>query len=165
MADVDQNEDVRLFKDETTLATEEEESYIWFVDSGVSSHITGKKQWFRNFRESNAGVKVHLGDNICYEIKGNQDVLFTLPERKIKNISNVWYVPGIKKILISVSKITNQDLKVEFFKYYCIIKDLLDQMKPIAIGIHIGGLYNLDVKITPQKALMSSDKFAENLWH
>ena len=38
-------------------------------------------------------------------------------------------------------------------------------MKPIATGIRIGGLYKLDVKSTPQQALMSSNKSAENLWH
>jgi len=111
---------------ETALAIEEDESDIWFVDSGASSHMTGKKQWFRNFRESNTGVKVYLGDNRGYEIKGHGDVLVTLLDGKIKNISDVWYVPGIKKNLIFVSKITDQDLKVEFFKSLCIIKYLLD---------------------------------------
>lgn len=47
-----QNQDVKLFmaEVETALATEEDESNIWFVDFGASSHMTGKKQWFRNFR-------------------------------------------------------------------------------------------------------------------
>ena len=69
--------------------------------------MSGKKQWFRNFKESNSGVKVYLGDNSGYEIKGHGDVLVTLPDGKIRNISDVWYVPGIKKNLISVSKITD----------------------------------------------------------
>jgi len=98
------------------LATQEDESDILFVDSGASSHMTDKNKWFRNFRESNTGVKVYLGDDRGYEIKGYGDVLVTLPDGNIRNISNVWYVLGTKKNLISVSKITNQDLKVEFFK-------------------------------------------------
>ena len=88
--------------------------------------MTGKKQWFINFRESNTGVKVYLAHNRRYAIKGHGDVLITLPDGKIKNISYVWYVPGIKKNLISVSKITSQDIEVEFFESYCIIKDLLE---------------------------------------
>jgi len=166
-ADADQNQGAKSFmaKAETTLTTEEDESDIWFVDSGASSHMTGKKKCFKNFRESNTGVKVYLGDNRGYEIKGHGDFRVPLPDGKIRNISDVWYVPGIKKNLISASKITDQDLKVEFFKSHCIIKDLLDQMKLIAIGIHIGGLYKLDVKSTPQQALMSSDNSAGNFWH
>jgi len=45
--------------------------------------MTGKKQWFRNCRESNTGVKVYLGDNRGYEIKGHGDVLVTLLDGKI----------------------------------------------------------------------------------
>eukprot|EP00253_Pinus_taeda_P025147 PITA_25147 len=99
----------RLFmaEPETDLAIEEDELDIWLVDSGASSHRIGKKQWFNNFRESNIGVKVYLEDNRGYEIKGHGDVLVTLPDGKIRNISDVWYVPGIKTNLISVSKITD----------------------------------------------------------
>jgi hypothetical protein len=43
------------------------------------------------------------------------------------------YVPGIKKKLIFVSTITDQNLKVEFFKTHCIVKDLLDHCKPMLL--------------------------------
>ncbi len=97
---------------ETTVATDKDESDIWSVDFGASSHMTGKKKWFGNFRESNTGVKVYLGDDRGYEIKGHRFVLLTLPDGNIRNISDVWYVPGIKKSLIFISKITDEDLKV-----------------------------------------------------
>lgn len=93
--DPDQNPYVRLFMAEGDTAIEEDESDIWIVDSGASSHMSGKKQWFRNFKESNTGAKVYLGDNSGYEIKGHGDVLVTLPDGKIRNISDVCYVPGI----------------------------------------------------------------------
>jgi hypothetical protein len=35
----------------------------------------------------------------------------------------------------SVSTITDQNLKVEFFKNYCIVKDRLDHFQTIATGI------------------------------
>ena len=72
-----------------------------------------------------------------------------LPNGNIKQIYNVMYVPGITKNLIFASMIIDQDLKVEFLKLYCYIKDLLDGMKTIATRIRIRGLYKLDVKPTP----------------
>jgi len=45
------------------------------------------------------------------------------------------YVPAVTKNLIFVSMITDQDLKVEFFKSNYYIKDLLDGLKTIATGI------------------------------
>jgi len=82
---------------EIALAIEEDESDIWFVDSGVSSHMTGKKKWFRNFREYKIGVKVYLGDDRGYKIKGHGDVLVTLPNANTKNISYVCYVLDIRR--------------------------------------------------------------------
>ena len=75
------------------------------------------------------------------------------------------YVPRIKKDLISISTITDQNLKVEFYKSYCVIKDLLDRMKPIASCIRVGGLYKLNVKSTPHQALTSSAMTTVDLWH
>ena len=69
----------------------------------------------------------------------------TLPNGTVRHIRNVVYVPGIKKKLISVSTITDQNLKVEFFKNYCIVKDLLEQYITIATRVRVGGLYKLDV--------------------
>lgn len=66
--------------------------------------------------------------------KGYGNVPIVLLDGNIKHIQNVMYVPIIKnKIkLIFVSMTTYQNLKVEFFKSYCVIKDLLDCMKEIA---------------------------------
>lgn len=61
--------------------------------------------------------------------------------------------------------ITDQDLKVEFLKSNCYIKDLLDGMKTIAIGIQIGGLYKLDVRPALVQALTTVTLNTEELWH
>jgi hypothetical protein len=54
-------------------------------------------------------------------------------------------VPEIKKKIIFVSTITDKNIKVEYFKNYCIVKDLLDQYITVSMGFRAGGLYNLDV--------------------
>jgi len=75
------------------------------------------------------------------------------------------YVFGITKNLIYVFMITDQDLKVEFFKSNYYIKYLLDRMKTIAIGIRTGGLYKLDVRLAPVRALVAGSLTTEELWH
>lgn len=75
------------------------------------------------------------------------------PDGNIKHIHNVMYVPGIKNNLISVSMIVDQNLKVEFFKTYCVIEDLLDKQKPVASRIRVGGLYKLNVTHVQHQAL------------
>ena len=77
-----------------------------------------------------------------------------LPSSDIKHIKNVMYVPMIKKNLIFVSMITDQDLQVEFFKAYCVIKD--SKMELVSSGVCVGSLYRLNVKRMPHQALVST---------
>ena len=132
---------------------------------GASSHITVKMQWFKNFRESNIAMKVYLGHDTGYVIKGYGDVPFVPPNGNIWNIHDVMYILGIKYNLISISRITDQYLKVELFKSHCVIKDMLDQMKSIATGVCVRRLYKLDVRSVSHQALASSAMSVENLWH
>jgi hypothetical protein len=127
--------------------------------------MTGNRQWFEDFKETSSGANIYLGDDRGYQIKGYGNIPVVFPDGNIRHIHNVMYVPGIKKNLISVSTITDQNLKVEFYKSYCVIKDLLDCMKPIASGIHVGGLYKLNVKSAPHQALTSSAMTTVDLWH
>ena len=63
----------------------------------------------------------------------------------MRQIHDVMYVPGIKNNLIYVSTITDNNLKVEFGKFGCIVKDVQDRYRVVSTGTKVGGLYKLDV--------------------
>ena len=94
---------------------EKDEVDPWYVDSGASTHMTGNRQRFEDFKETINGAKIYLGDDRGFQIKGHGNVLAILSVGNIKHIENVMYVPGINKNLVYVSMITYQNLKVEFF--------------------------------------------------
>ena len=123
----------------------------WFVDSGASVHLTCNKKWFTNFKEKQKGASIYL------------DIL--LMNGTVRHIRNVVYVPGLKKNLISVSTITDQNLKVELFKNHCIVKDLLDQYITVATRVRAGGLYKLDVTIKEHHTPISTTMPIESLSH
>jgi hypothetical protein len=114
------------------LSVETNDSNAWYVDSGASIHMSCNKDWFENYHETNNGANIYLGDDRSHQVKGYGDVPMTLPNGCVKQIHNVMYVPGIKKNLISVSTITDQDLKVEFLKSHCVVKDMQDHYKIVA---------------------------------
>jgi hypothetical protein len=66
------------------------------------------------------------------------------------------YVIGIKNNLILVSTIANQDLKVEFSKSQCFVKDIHDHYKVVATGVRVGVMYKLDVTRKNFQALAST---------
>lgn len=74
--------------------------------------MIGNKHSLEDFKEINEGMQIYLGDDRSHQIKGCGKVSVILPNGNIKQIYNVMYLPGIKKNLISVSMITDQDLKV-----------------------------------------------------
>ena len=105
------------------------------MDFEASVHMTCNKNWYVNFKETQNGASIYLGDNRPHQIKGYGDICVTLSNGTIRHIQNVVYVVGLKKNLIFVSTITDQDLKVEFFKNHCIVKDLLDHFKTVATRV------------------------------
>lgn len=137
----------------------------WYVDSGASTDMMGNKQWFKDFKEINGGAQIYLGDDRSDQIKGCGKISVILPNGTRRQIHNVMYVLGVTKNLISVSMITYQDLKFEFSKSNNYIKDMLDGTKTISTGIRIGGLYKLDVRPTPVKALITASLTTKELWH
>lgn len=88
-----------------------------------------------------------------------------LPNGKERQIHDVMYVLGIKRNLIYVSTIVDQDLKVEFIKSQCVLKDIQDRYKVISTGTRVGGLYKLDVTKTGHQALASTTMSTKKLWH
>eukprot|EP00253_Pinus_taeda_P003693 PITA_03693 len=128
----DFSHEFQLFTVDCALTASNEDD-IWYVDSGASSHMTGNKEFFESLEEIINGSKIYLGDDNGYQIKGHGVISVKLPNGKISHLSNFLYVPGIKKNLISVSMMADQDMHVEFFKTHCVIKDCRDEI--VATGM------------------------------
>jgi hypothetical protein len=88
-----------------------------------------------------------------------------LPNGQMKQIHNVLYVSGIKKNLISISTIIDQNLNVEFMHSKCFVKDIQNHYKFISTGTRIGGLYKLDVTMSTHQTLTSTTMSTLELWH
>jgi len=96
-ADEDQNQNLRLFVSDFAFFVEDDETKTWFVDPRASTHMTGNRHWFENFKESSSGANIYLGDDGGYQIKGYGNVPVILPDANIRHIQNVMYVLEIKK--------------------------------------------------------------------
>lgn len=125
--------------------------------------MIGKKEFFDSLEESINGSKIYLGDDSGYEIKGYGVISVKLPNGKISHLKNVLYVPGIKKNLISVSMMVDQDMQVKFFKTHCVIKDYRNEI--FATGMRVGSLYRVYAKSIPKQAMVAGGSTAEQLWH
>jgi hypothetical protein len=112
--------------------------------------------WYIHFKETHNGAHIYLGADRSYRIKGCGDILVTLSNGTVRHIQNLVYVPMIKKNLIYVSTITDQNLKVELLKTHYIVKDLQDHYKTIDSRVKVGGMHKLDVTNKNHQSLTSA---------
>ncbi|RVW79759.1 Retrovirus-related Pol polyprotein from transposon TNT 1-94 [Vitis vinifera] len=71
----------------------------WILDTGASYHMAYSRDLFTTFKEWNGSVK--LGDDGELGVKGSGSVQIKMYDRLVKTL-NAWYVPGLRKNLISV---------------------------------------------------------------
>ena len=86
----------------------------WLIDSGASKHMTGFKESFVKLSENEAPHKEKLGDDYQYPIKDSGESSYILDSRKSMKMKNVLFVPGLKKILLSVSPLDAKGMRVYF---------------------------------------------------
>ncbi|KAK9941415.1 hypothetical protein M0R45_018018 [Rubus argutus] len=77
---------------------------IWYLDTGCSNHMFGRKSFFSNLNED-FRTTVSFGDHSTVSVMGKGDVQIRTKEDNIETISNVFYIPELKSNLLSVGQL------------------------------------------------------------
>ncbi|KAI4300009.1 hypothetical protein L6164_033429 [Bauhinia variegata] len=83
-------------------------SNTWVMDSGASYHMTFNKNWFHSFKEWKGSVR--LGDDKVLPVKGSGLLHIKMHDGIVKTF-DAWYVPDLRKNLISLGTLDNQGHK------------------------------------------------------
>jgi hypothetical protein len=78
------------------------EDDMWIIDSGASRHMTGDQARLSNLNEKKTLYKVELGDKSTYPVEGIVQASVKLKTGNNVHLSNVLYVPGLEKNLVSI---------------------------------------------------------------
>jgi hypothetical protein len=79
------------------------EDDIWIIDSGYSRHIMGDQARLSNLNENKTSYKEDLVDKITYPVEGFGQASIKLKTGNNVHLSNVLYVHGLEKNLVSIS--------------------------------------------------------------
>ena len=88
--------------------------HSWYLDSGCSRHMTGKRSMFQSL-ELKAGGSVKFGGNQKGKIIGSG----TICNGNLPSISNVLLVEGLTHNLLSISQLSDSGYDIIFNQKSC----------------------------------------------
>ena len=90
------------------------EDDMWIIDSGASRHMTGDQVRLSNLNEKRTSYKVELGDKNTYLVEEIGQASIKLKTCNNVHLSNVLYVPGLEKNLVSISCLEDKGNRITF---------------------------------------------------
>ena len=93
---------------------------MWYVDSGASRHMTGVREYFSELSEDDTDMEVVLSDDSMVKAITVGTLTFDRGPKPALKVSNVLYVPGMKKSLIFVSALEDRGYDVLFREGRCL---------------------------------------------
>lgn len=112
--------------------------------------------------EKDTNLKIILGDNATYPVKGVGNVTLQLNQGNTIHLQEVLYVPNLKKNLVSISAMEDKGFKVAFIdgKVRVWNKNFKDAF---TLGFRVDSLYQ--VGGSPLGAISCDTSLQSELWH
>lgn len=149
------------------VSVKNSDSEDWYIDSGATTHLSNKKDWFENFN-SNTSHNIAVASGHKLKAYGTGDVLVSTRNGP-KRISEVVYVPDLKTNLLSVSKMIKNNYIVIFNSEGCQVYDTedcsIEGEVVVTASIH-NGLYKLDTEeLETEVGNLAKHLDGEDIWH
>eukprot|EP00253_Pinus_taeda_P028177 PITA_28177 len=109
---------------------------VWYLDSGASFHMTDDKSLFSTLEEKDLKMRIEMSDDGKYRVLGEGMVVFQREHGAPLTLTNVKYVPGLKKNLVSVVMLEDKGHDVVFSKGNAFLRHIsMGQTKRIGIRV------------------------------
>jgi hypothetical protein len=134
------------------------------MDNTASKHMTGFKQNIANYQDKKFNVKVELGDDVTYDIKGFGSASFQLQSGNVFHIDEIIYVPSLKKNLISFAVLENKGYSIAFTKGNALMWPSNGYLSStMTIGTRESGVYKIIGQVVQALAHEMINPY--ELWH
>ncbi|CAB0004008.1 unnamed protein product, partial [Nesidiocoris tenuis] len=130
--------------------------------------MSGRRDWFRTFHPSHAGLEITLGNNQKLISEGSGDIVVSFKSGTQKTISNVLYVPQLHTNLLSVDMLIQRNLSVTFDSKGCKIYEVEDvpvRAKPMLVAPRNDGVFKLETRPLAANSTEVTPTASEMVWH
>ena len=101
---------------------EENHKNKWFLDTGCSNHMCGKKEMFSELDESFVSEE-KFGNDTKVPVMGKGKISIKLKDGSINFISDVLYVPSLHQNLLSMEQLSEKGYEMQIYKGVCTINN------------------------------------------
>ncbi|GJY18217.1 retrovirus-related pol polyprotein from transposon TNT 1-94 [Tanacetum coccineum] len=138
----------------------------WWIDTGATRHVCADKSMFHSFRAVDNGQKLYMGNSATADIKGEGDVILKMTSEKELKLTNVLYVPEIRKNLVSGWLLNKFGFRLVFESDKFVLSK--NQMY-VGRGYAMNGMFKLNVMVVKNEInKMNSSAYlieSSNVWH
>lgn len=117
---------------------------VWYLDSGASFHMSGDKNIFSTLEEKDLQMQIEMGDDGKYCVSGEGTVVFQREHGALLTLTDVKYVLGLKKNLVSVAMLEDKGYDVVFSQGNVFLR-YIGTGQTNRIGIQVKNIYKLEV--------------------
>ncbi|KAM2718779.1 hypothetical protein EV1_030652 [Malus domestica] len=140
-----------------------DQDYTWYLDTGASNHMCGKRSVFVELNESVSG-NVSFGDESKIPVKGKGNILIPLENGGHQLISNVYYVPNMKSNILSLDQLLEKGYDFHTKNYILFLRD--DKGRLIAkVKMSKNRMFPMNIQNDVAKCLKICYKDISWLWH
>lgn len=117
---------------------------VWYLDSGASFHMTDNKSLFSALQEKDLQMRIEMGDDGKYRVSGEDTIVFQREHGAPLTLTDVKYVPRLKKNLVSIAMLEDKGYDVVFSNGKAFLRHIATGQTK-RIGIRVKNLYKLEV--------------------
>ncbi|PHT34686.1 putative mediator of RNA polymerase II transcription subunit 37c [Capsicum baccatum] len=137
----------------------------WWIDSGATRHVCANKELFSMFAPSQVEEMIYMANSATAKEEGTKTVCLKMTSGKVLTLNNVLYVPELKKNLISISLLDDNEFKCSkwVFKKKMKADGTIDKYKARLVvkgfkqkeGLDYFDTYSLVIRITSIRMLIA----------
>ena len=101
---------------------EEGQSNTWYLDTGASNHMCGRKEMFAELDETIKEI-VSFGVNFKILVEGKCTILIRLKNGARQFITNVYYLPKMSKNILSLGQLLEKGYTVYMRDFNLMLRD------------------------------------------